>query len=262
MNFFDFGVRHYSPALTRWLTPDPLSEKYYGRSPYAYCNGDPVNLVDPNGNGPILTGLISGTASAGVNFGTQVGTKMLTGLSFKDAVKEVDYASVGLSFVTGAIAPISAIGSAVKTAVQVTSVITDAAVDYDMKDGLQVVGSTQHHKDNDKAAYDLLVNASGAAIGSSISNSLAEAAMDDISGNALSTMTKAVKQFRTAIANTLNSSTVKFAEQEAVSAATSAVKEAVKYEINNPPAKTQVYMYFIQGTTDDEYQPYHYEQGK
>ena len=49
MNFFDFGARHYSPALTRWLTPDPLSEKYYGRSPYAYCNGDPVNLVDPNG---------------------------------------------------------------------------------------------------------------------------------------------------------------------------------------------------------------------
>ena len=37
---------------------------------------------------------------------------------------------------------------------------------------------------------------------------------------------------------------------------------AMKHEIENPPAKTQVYMYFIQGTTDDEYQPYHYEQGK
>ena len=34
----DFDARHYSPALTRWLTPDPLSEKYYGISPYAYCN--------------------------------------------------------------------------------------------------------------------------------------------------------------------------------------------------------------------------------
>ena len=44
--YTDFGARHYSPALTRWLTPDPLSEKYYGISPYAYCNGDPVNLVD------------------------------------------------------------------------------------------------------------------------------------------------------------------------------------------------------------------------
>ena len=47
--YTDFGARHYSPALRRWLTPDPLSEKYYTSSPYAYCAGDPVNLVDPDG---------------------------------------------------------------------------------------------------------------------------------------------------------------------------------------------------------------------
>ena len=47
--FTDFGARHYSPALRRWLVPNPLSEKYYGISPYAYCAGDPVNLVDPDG---------------------------------------------------------------------------------------------------------------------------------------------------------------------------------------------------------------------
>ena len=28
---------------------DPLSEKYYHISPYAYCAGNPVNLVDPDG---------------------------------------------------------------------------------------------------------------------------------------------------------------------------------------------------------------------
>ena len=27
----------------------PLSEKYYTSSPYAYCAGDPINLVDPDG---------------------------------------------------------------------------------------------------------------------------------------------------------------------------------------------------------------------
>ncbi|MBP5383002.1 MAG: hypothetical protein J6Y45_06585, partial [Bacteroidales bacterium] len=32
--YTDFGARNYSPALGRWLTPDPLSEKYYGISPY------------------------------------------------------------------------------------------------------------------------------------------------------------------------------------------------------------------------------------
>ena len=47
--YTDFGARQYSPALRRWLVPDPLSEKYYGVSPYAYCAGDPVNLVDVDG---------------------------------------------------------------------------------------------------------------------------------------------------------------------------------------------------------------------
>ncbi len=28
---------------------DPMSEKYYGISPYAYCGSDPVNYVDPDG---------------------------------------------------------------------------------------------------------------------------------------------------------------------------------------------------------------------
>ena len=45
----DFGARQYSPTLRRWMTPDPLSEKYYGVSPYAFCNNNPVNFVDPDG---------------------------------------------------------------------------------------------------------------------------------------------------------------------------------------------------------------------
>ena len=36
-SYTDFGARQYSPNLRRWLIPDPLSEKYYGISPYAYC---------------------------------------------------------------------------------------------------------------------------------------------------------------------------------------------------------------------------------
>ena len=46
---YDFGARMYSAADARWTTMDPLSEKYYHISPYAYCAGDPVNLVDPEG---------------------------------------------------------------------------------------------------------------------------------------------------------------------------------------------------------------------
>ena len=47
--YTDFGARQYSTTLRRWMTPDPLSEKYYGISPYAFCNNNPVNLVDPDG---------------------------------------------------------------------------------------------------------------------------------------------------------------------------------------------------------------------
>ena len=31
------------------MTPDPLSEKYYSISPYAFCNNNPVSFVDPDG---------------------------------------------------------------------------------------------------------------------------------------------------------------------------------------------------------------------
>ena len=47
--YVDFGARQYSPALNRWLTIDPLSEQFYGTSPYAFCNNNPVNYVDVDG---------------------------------------------------------------------------------------------------------------------------------------------------------------------------------------------------------------------
>lgn len=46
---YDFGARMYSPSAMRWMTMDPLCEKFYDTSPYAYCAGNPVNLVDPDG---------------------------------------------------------------------------------------------------------------------------------------------------------------------------------------------------------------------
>ena len=49
VNLLDFGARLYDDRLCRWTTRDPMSEKYYGFSPYNYCAGDPVNLVDPEG---------------------------------------------------------------------------------------------------------------------------------------------------------------------------------------------------------------------
>ena len=46
---YDFGARQYNPVTMRWDRMDPMCEKTYGMSPYAYCNGNPINLIDPDG---------------------------------------------------------------------------------------------------------------------------------------------------------------------------------------------------------------------
>ncbi len=45
----DFGARMYNPDIARWTAVDPMAEKYYGISPYAYCLGNPISIIDPNG---------------------------------------------------------------------------------------------------------------------------------------------------------------------------------------------------------------------
>ena len=60
---YDGLTSQYNPALRRWMTPDPLSEKYYGVSPYAFCNNNPVNFVDPDGR---IIGTLTGTLLGGI----------------------------------------------------------------------------------------------------------------------------------------------------------------------------------------------------
>ena len=48
--YLDFGARMYSPETGRWLSVDPMAEKYYGIGTHVYCAGNPVNFVDPDGN--------------------------------------------------------------------------------------------------------------------------------------------------------------------------------------------------------------------
>ena len=49
LNTYDYGARQYNPVTGRWDRMDPLCEKYYSISPYAYCANSPVVLVDPDG---------------------------------------------------------------------------------------------------------------------------------------------------------------------------------------------------------------------
>ena len=46
---YDSEARWYYPAICRTTTMDPLAEKYYPISPYAWCGNNPVRFVDPLG---------------------------------------------------------------------------------------------------------------------------------------------------------------------------------------------------------------------
>lgn len=47
LDWYDYGARYYDGI--RFTTMDPMAEKYYSISPYAYCANNPVNAIDPDG---------------------------------------------------------------------------------------------------------------------------------------------------------------------------------------------------------------------
>ena len=50
LDLYDYGARWMVSKIgARFTTMDPMCEKYYGISPYAYCGGNPVNRIDPDG---------------------------------------------------------------------------------------------------------------------------------------------------------------------------------------------------------------------
>ncbi|GAA4035454.1 hypothetical protein GCM10022386_20940 [Flavobacterium cheonhonense] len=49
LNFYDFGLRNYDPAIGRWFNTDPLAEKRYELSLYNYVQNSPLFRFDPNG---------------------------------------------------------------------------------------------------------------------------------------------------------------------------------------------------------------------
>ena len=69
LNWYDYGARHYDPAIARWTAQDPLAEKYYGWNPYNYCGANPVKYVDPDG-AKIVIGNVFGRIGAALGFNT------------------------------------------------------------------------------------------------------------------------------------------------------------------------------------------------
>ncbi len=50
LDWYDYGARHMDGI--RFTTIDPMAEKYYGVSPYAYCKDNPIKYIDIKGEKP------------------------------------------------------------------------------------------------------------------------------------------------------------------------------------------------------------------
>ena len=85
--YFDFGARMYDSKLVRWNTYDPMAEKYYGINPYVYCNGDPVNTIDPDGRNPFAYALIKGAIGAAVDAAAQISVSMAGGTTWASRIQ-------------------------------------------------------------------------------------------------------------------------------------------------------------------------------
>jgi len=52
LNLYDYHARQHDATIGQFTSMDPLCEKYYHISPYAYCAGNPIKYVDPDGCDP------------------------------------------------------------------------------------------------------------------------------------------------------------------------------------------------------------------
>jgi len=49
LHMYDYGARFLGLDIPVWRAVDPLAEKYYSLSPYAYCAGNPIRFNDVDG---------------------------------------------------------------------------------------------------------------------------------------------------------------------------------------------------------------------
>ena len=61
LTLYDFGARRYDPSTGKWISQDPLAEKYYAHSPYLFCAANPMRFVDPTGESTYVKRLEDGT---------------------------------------------------------------------------------------------------------------------------------------------------------------------------------------------------------
>ena len=96
IDWYDYGARHYDPAIGRFTTVDPMIDKYYPLTPYGYCGGNPICHRDEEGK--FINNVVGFFIGGGVDLGIQVAANLVSG---NGAFDDIDWVSVGASAVEG-----------------------------------------------------------------------------------------------------------------------------------------------------------------
>ena len=88
LDWYDHGARHNDAAIGRWHVMDPLCEKYYDVSPYAYCDGDPMNAIDPDGKS-IWTKMLKTTMKISSRVASNGLKELGKAATYADAVSDI-----------------------------------------------------------------------------------------------------------------------------------------------------------------------------
>ena len=119
LGLYDFSARMYDPALGRFLSVDPMAERYYSMNPFTYCEGNPAIYADPDGQNPIIGALIG----AGIDYSFQVYNNIKDGKRGKDAFWDnINFVSI----LKSAITPGKKMKAAAKVGLIVTGNLADA----------------------------------------------------------------------------------------------------------------------------------------
>lgn len=103
--------RYYNPAWHRFMNPDHPDyidvETVHGLNLYMYCGNDPINNIDPTGNGIITIMLLLGLGTLAGGIAGGIISKRNGNSGWEVAKDVILWASMGLAIVGGAIATTS-----------------------------------------------------------------------------------------------------------------------------------------------------------
>ena len=94
LDWYDYGARHLAPDASRFTTIDPMAEKYYHLTPYAYCANNPVRYIDVNGDSITIDQESIMAIYNGLKEGSQISMNFNDGVldpsSISEAIKNSD----------------------------------------------------------------------------------------------------------------------------------------------------------------------------